>query len=93
MIPPWRRYRWYHIRCIKMNIIIDKSNSMCTETVDTIIIGGGISGLYAASLDTLTITHAISDTLPQMPGFSPNPAAVDAVVDPGSGRIFAIVNN
>lgn len=51
------------------------------------------SGVYLASLETMTITRAISDTLPQNPGFSPNPAAVDAVVDPGSGRLFAIINN
>ncbi len=51
------------------------------------------NGIYLASLETLTITAAISDTLPEMPGYSPNPAAVDAAVDPGSGRIYAIVNN
>jgi photosystem II stability/assembly factor-like uncharacterized protein len=51
------------------------------------------SGIYIASLETLTTTGVISDTLPEYPGFSPNPAAVDAVVDAGSGRIFAIINN
>ncbi|MEJ2734518.1 MAG: hypothetical protein P8189_13300 [Anaerolineae bacterium] len=51
------------------------------------------SGIYLASLETMTITAAISDTLPQVPGYSPNPAAVDAVVDPGSGRVFGIINN
>lgn len=51
------------------------------------------SGIYLASLETMTITAAISDTLPQVPGYSPNPAAVDALVDPGSGRVFAIINN
>jgi photosystem II stability/assembly factor-like uncharacterized protein/DNA-binding beta-propeller fold protein YncE len=51
------------------------------------------SGIYLASHETMTITGVISDTLPQHPGFSPNPSAVDAVVDPGSGRIFAIINN
>ena len=50
-------------------------------------------GIYLTSLETMTITGVISDTLPESPGFSPNPAAVDAVVDPGSGRVFAIVNN
>ena len=29
----------------------------------------------------MTVTAAISGTLPQAPGFSPNPAAIDAVVD------------
>lgn len=51
------------------------------------------SGIYLASLETMTITAAISDTLPEYPGYSPNPAAVDAVVDPGSGRVFGIINN
>jgi DNA-binding beta-propeller fold protein YncE/photosystem II stability/assembly factor-like uncharacterized protein len=51
------------------------------------------SGVYIASLETLTITGVLSDTLPEYPGYSPNPAAVDAVVDPGSGRLFAIINN
>ncbi|MGD9316754.1 MAG: hypothetical protein PVG56_07975, partial [Anaerolineae bacterium] len=51
------------------------------------------SGVYLASLDTMTVTAAISDTLPQAPGFSPNAAAIDAVVDPGSGRLYAIINN
>jgi photosystem II stability/assembly factor-like uncharacterized protein/DNA-binding beta-propeller fold protein YncE len=51
------------------------------------------SGIYLASLETLTVTRAIPDTLPQEPGYSPNPAAVDAAVDPGSGRIYALVNN
>jgi photosystem II stability/assembly factor-like uncharacterized protein/DNA-binding beta-propeller fold protein YncE len=50
-------------------------------------------GIYLTSLETMTITGVISDTLPQSPGFSPNPAAVNAVVDPGSGRVFAIINN
>ena len=51
------------------------------------------NGIYLTSLETMTVTAAISDTLPQSPGFSPNPSAVDAVVDPGSGRIFAIISN
>ena len=51
------------------------------------------AGVYMASLETMTVTAAISDTLPEYPGYSPNPAAIDAVVDPGSGRLFAIVNN
>lgn len=51
------------------------------------------SGIYIASLDTLTITGAIPDTLPQASGYSPNPSAIDAMVDPGSGRLFAIINN
>ncbi len=51
------------------------------------------SGIYLASLETMTITASISGTLPQYPGYSPNPAAVDAVVDPGSGRVFGIINN
>ncbi len=51
------------------------------------------SGIYLASLETMTITGVISDTLPDPAGFSPNPSAVDAVVDPDSGRILAIVNN
>ena len=50
-------------------------------------------GVYLADLETLTVTRAISDTLPQNPGFSPNPAAVDALVDPGSGRLFVLINN
>src|SRR5690606_16334470 len=45
--------------------------------------GGGLylvqSGVYLASLETMTVTRALSDTLPEMPGYSPNPAAVDAV--------------
>jgi photosystem II stability/assembly factor-like uncharacterized protein/DNA-binding beta-propeller fold protein YncE len=51
------------------------------------------AGVYIASLETMTITAPISDTLPQSPAYSPNPAAVDAVVDPGSGRLFTIINN
>jgi len=51
------------------------------------------NGIYLTSLETMTVTAAISDTLPEVPGYSPNPSAVDAVVDPGSGRIFAIINN
>ncbi|MFN2241495.1 MAG: hypothetical protein ACK2U2_04355 [Anaerolineae bacterium] len=51
------------------------------------------NGIYLASLETMTITMAISDTLPEAPGYSYNPSAVDAVVDPGSGRIFAIISN
>jgi photosystem II stability/assembly factor-like uncharacterized protein/sugar lactone lactonase YvrE len=51
------------------------------------------SGIYIANLETMTTTGVISDTLPEYPGYSPNPAAVDAVVDPGSGRLFAIINN
>ena len=51
------------------------------------------NGIYLTSLETMTVTAAISDTLPQSPGYSPNTSAVDAVVDPGSGRIFAIINN
>jgi len=50
-------------------------------------------GIYLASLETMTVTGAISDTLPQSPGYNPNPSAVDAVVDPGSGRILAIIDN
>lgn len=50
-------------------------------------------GIYLTSLETLTITGVISDTLPQSPGFSASPTAVDAVVDPGTGRIFAIISN
>lgn len=50
-------------------------------------------GIHLTSLETMTITGVISDTLPQHPGYSPNPAAVGAVVDPGSGRVFAIINN
>ncbi len=45
------------------------------------------SGIYLASLETMTVTGAIPDTLPQSSGFSPNPTAVDAVVDPGTGRL------
>ncbi|MFN2228664.1 MAG: hypothetical protein ACK2VA_02740 [Anaerolineae bacterium] len=51
------------------------------------------NGIYLTSLETLTVTMAISDTLPEAPGYSYNPSAVDAVVDPGSGRIFAIISN
>jgi len=51
------------------------------------------SGIYLTSLETMTITAAISDTLPQPSGLSPNPAAADAVVDPGTGRLFAIIDN
>ncbi|MGD8792079.1 MAG: hypothetical protein PVF47_05965, partial [Anaerolineae bacterium] len=54
------------------------------------LVGGGI---YPASLETLTITGVISDTLPDPAGFSPNPTAVDALVDPESGRILAVINN
>jgi DNA-binding beta-propeller fold protein YncE/photosystem II stability/assembly factor-like uncharacterized protein len=50
-------------------------------------------GVYLTSLESMTITGVISDTLPQNPGYSPNPTAVDAVVDPGSGRLFAIITN
>lgn len=49
------------------------------------------SGIYLTSLETMTITGAISSTLSQ-PGY-PGPAAVNAVVDAGSGRVFAIINN
>lgn len=51
------------------------------------------NGVYIANLDTLTITGVLSDTLSQANGYSPNPSAVDAVVDAGSGRLFAIINN
>lgn len=51
------------------------------------------NGIHLASLESLTVTASISDTLPDPAGYSPNPAAVDAAVDPGSGRIYAIVNN
>jgi DNA-binding beta-propeller fold protein YncE len=51
------------------------------------------NGIYLTSLETMTVTAAISDTLPESPGYSPNPSAVDAVVDPGSGRVFAIISN
>ncbi|HSR32920.1 MAG TPA: hypothetical protein VLY63_20340, partial [Anaerolineae bacterium] len=51
------------------------------------------SGVYVASLETMTVTTAISDTLSQYEGYSPDPSAVDAVVDAGSGRMFAIINN
>ena len=51
------------------------------------------NGIYLTSLETMTVTNPILDTLPQVEGYSPNPSAVDAVVDPGSGRIFAIINN
>ncbi len=51
------------------------------------------AGVYIASPEDMAITGVLSDTLPQYPGFSPNPAAIDAVVDPGSGRLFAIINN
>ena len=50
-------------------------------------------GVFVASLETLTITGVISDTLPQNTGYSPNPTAVDAMVDPGSGRVYATINN
>jgi DNA-binding beta-propeller fold protein YncE/photosystem II stability/assembly factor-like uncharacterized protein len=50
-------------------------------------------GIHLTDLDTFSITGVISDTLPQSPGYSPNPTAVDAVVDPGTGRIFAIIGN
>ena len=50
-------------------------------------------GVYVASLETMTVTRAIADTLPDPSGLSPNPTAVDAVVDPGSGRLFAIIDN
>ncbi|MGD8397298.1 MAG: hypothetical protein PVG11_00430, partial [Anaerolineae bacterium] len=51
------------------------------------------SGVYPVNMSTLTTTTAISGTLPQNPGFSPNPAAVDALVDPDSGRILVLINN
>ncbi len=50
-------------------------------------------GIHLVDLDTLSVTGVISDTLPQSPGYSPNPTAVDAVVDSGTGRIFAIISN
>jgi photosystem II stability/assembly factor-like uncharacterized protein len=50
-------------------------------------------GVHIANLETMTVTGVISDTLPQLEGYSPNPSAVDAVVDAGSGRVFAIINN
>ncbi|MBN1137370.1 MAG: hypothetical protein JXM73_12345, partial [Anaerolineae bacterium] len=50
-------------------------------------------GVYLASLETMTVTAAISDTLPDPSGLSPNPTAVDAFVDPGTGRLFAIIDN
>jgi photosystem II stability/assembly factor-like uncharacterized protein len=51
------------------------------------------NGIYLASLETMTITTAISDTLAQPPAPGPNPFATDATVDPGSGRVYAIINN
>lgn len=51
------------------------------------------NGIYLASLETMTVTGVISDTLPDPSGLSPNPTAIDAVVDPATGRLFAIINN
>ena len=51
------------------------------------------NGIYLTSLEAMTVTGVISDTLPDPSGFSPNPTAIDAVVDPGTGRLFAIISN
>ncbi|MFC2030997.1 hypothetical protein ACFLWA_09745 [Chloroflexota bacterium] len=50
-------------------------------------------GIYRANLESNTVAVAIPDTLPQDPGSGPNPSAIGAVVDPGNGRVFAIMSN
>lgn len=49
-------------------------------------------GVYIASLETMTVTGVISDTLPPPGHWNPSPAAVDALVDPGTGRLFVVMN-
>ncbi len=49
-------------------------------------------GVYMASLETMTVTGIISDTLPPPGHWNPSPAAVDALVDPGTGRLFVVMN-
>lgn len=49
-------------------------------------------GVYIASLETMTVTGVISDTLPPLEHRNPSPAAVGALVDPGTGRLFVVMN-
>jgi DNA-binding beta-propeller fold protein YncE len=49
-------------------------------------------GVYIASLETMTVTGVISDTLPPPGHWNPSPAAVGALVDPGTGRLFVVMN-
>jgi DNA-binding beta-propeller fold protein YncE len=49
-------------------------------------------GVYIASLETMTVTGVISDTLPPPEHWNPSPAAVGALVDPGTGRLFVVMN-
>jgi len=50
------------------------------------------AGVYIASLETMTVTGVLSDTLPPPEGWNPSPAAVGALVDPGTGRLFVVMN-
>ena len=49
-------------------------------------------GVYIASLETMTVTGVISDTLPPPGHWNPSPAAVGAMVDPGTGHLFVVMN-
>jgi DNA-binding beta-propeller fold protein YncE len=49
-------------------------------------------GVYIASLETMTVSGVISDTLPPPGHWNPSPAAVGALVDPGTGRLFVVMN-
>ena len=49
-------------------------------------------GVYIASLETMTVTGVLSDTLPPPERWNPSPRAVGATVDPGTGRLFVVMN-
>ena len=49
-------------------------------------------GVYIASLGTKRVTGVISDTLPRPGHSNPSPAAVGALVAPGTGRLFVVMN-
>lgn len=48
-------------------------------------------GVYIASLETMTVTAVLSDTLPPPEHWNPSPTAVGAMVDPGTGRLFVVM--
>ena len=49
-------------------------------------------GVYIASLETMTVTGVLSDTLPPPERWNPSPRVVGATVDPGTGRLFVVMN-
>jgi DNA-binding beta-propeller fold protein YncE len=50
------------------------------------------NGVYIASLETLTVTGVLSDTLPPPGAWNPSPTAVGAVVDPRTGLLFVLMS-